>query len=299
MKKMINKTVRNKLITLFTAITLSCSSTGIMAKSSVWKVSKNNDHVFIGGTIHVLPETEYPLPKEFIDAYKNSDQIVLEAQLPDPSDVTAQQAMIAQMSLNNGETLQSILQPKTFELLAHYFSGIGSNIEQFSGFKPGFVISIMALIELQKADISGSGVDAYFEELANNDKKVITYFETAEMQFTMLGDLGRGYEDEFILANIELNAEFADFFQHILDAWRMGDESRLESLINTAAIESDEKSYDALFTHRNKKWIPQIESLFNNNKKEFILVGAGHLFGKDGLIALLKSKGYNVKQEST
>lgn len=269
--------------------------TAAIAKSSVWKVSKNNDHVYIGGTIHVLPE-EYSLPNEFLNAYNATDNIILEAQLPDPNDVAAQQAMLTQMSYGNGENLQNKLTDKTFKLLANYFATIGSDVNQFTSFKPGFVISIMALIELQRAEISGEGVDAYFETKAIQDNKHINYLETAEMQFTMLSNLGEGYEDEFILANLELNSSFTEFFQLTLDAWKVGDSERLESLINIAAIESDEKSYAALFSDRNKNWVPKIEALFNNKDKEFVLVGAGHLFGKDGLLALLKSKGYTIEQ---
>lgn len=268
------------------------------SNSSVWKVSKNNDHVFIGGTIHVLPEGEFPLPVEFMNAYQNTDKVILEAQLPDPTDMEAQQAMLAQMSYSNGKNLQNVLTPTIYKMLGKYFEAMEINLEQFIGFKPGFVVSIMALIELQKSDISGEGVDVFFENLATKDSREIGYLESAEFQFKMLGELGEGYEDEFIKANIEINSSFTDFFQNTLDAWRSGNAKKLEALINDASFESDAKSYDALFTQRNKNWVPKIEALFNNKNKEFVLVGAGHLFGRDGLLTLLKNKGYIVEQKS-
>jgi len=285
-----------KIVSFTMLVTLS---TFASSNSSVWKVSKGNDHVFIGGTIHILPEEEFPLPDEFMNAYKNTDEVILEAQLPDPSDMAAQQAMITQMSYSEGKSLQNVLMPDTYKLLAKYFEVMGLDVAQFNGFKPGFIVSLMAIIELQKAEISGEGVDAFFETLATKDAKKIDYLETAEMQFTMLSELGEGYEDEFIKGSIELNSSFTDFFQNTLDAWRSGDAKSLETLINTATLEADEKSYDALFSQRNKNWVPKIEALFNDNDKEFVLVGAGHLFGKDGLIKLLKSKGYTVVQKSS
>jgi len=285
-----------KVISFTMLVTLS---TFASSNSSVWKVSKNNDHVFIGGTVHILPEEEFPLPDEFMNAYKNTDEVILEAQLPDPTDMAAQQAMILQMSYSEGQSLQKVLKPDTYKLLAKYFEVMGFDVAQFNGFKPGFIVSLMAIIELQKADISGEGVDAFFETLATKDAKKIDYLETAEMQFTMLSELGEGYEDEFIKGSIELNSSFTDFFQHTLDAWRSGDAKSLETLINTATLEADEKSYDALFSQRNQNWLPKIEALFNDEDKEFVLVGAGHLFGKDGLIKLLKSKGYKVEQKSS
>jgi len=291
---MINKIIKN-IVALSMLILLCSLPTAAIAKSTVWKVSKNNDHVFIGGTIHVLPE-EQSMPIEFINAYNSTEQLILEAQLPDPNDVAAQQAMITQMSYNNGINLQNKLTPETFKLLTNYFSTIGSDVNQFTSFKPGFVITIMALIELQRAEISGEGVDAYFETQATKDNKKINYLETADMQFTMLSQLGEGYEDEFILANLELNSSFSEFFGLVLDAWQVGDSVRLESIINDAALESDAKSYDALFSARNKNWVPKIEAMFNNKHKELVLVGAGHLFGKDGLLGLLKAKGYTLEQ---
>ncbi|WP_426369504.1 TraB/GumN family protein [Pseudocolwellia sp. HL-MZ7] len=293
----IAKHLTNKFVTLATLVVLCSLPTTALAKSSVWKVSKNNDHVYIGGTIHVLPE-EYPMPVEFMNAYKDTDKLILEAQLPDPNDVAAQQAMIAQMSYAKGENLQSKLTPKTYTLLGNYFATIGSDVNQFNSFKPGFVITIMALIELQKAEISGEGVDAFFEAQATIENKPIDYLETADMQFTMLSKLGEGYEDEFILANLELNSSFTEFFGFILEAWQEGDSARLESLINNAALDSDAKSYDALFSARNKSWVPKIEAMFNNKHKELVLVGAGHLFGKDGLLTLLESQGYIIEQSS-
>jgi uncharacterized protein YbaP (TraB family) len=295
----IKKLYKLPTVKAFSLIALFLFSASASSNSSVWKVSKDNDHVFIGGTIHVLPEEEFPLPDEFMNAYKNTDKVILEAQLPDPTDMAAQQAMIAQMSYNNGMTLQSVLTPNTYEMLAKYFEVMGMNLGQFINFKPGFVVSIMALIELQKSEISGEGVDVYFEELATKDDKAMGYLETADFQFKMLSGLGEGYEDEFIKANIELNSDFTDFFQNTLDAWRSGDAENLETLINTASMESDPRSYDALFTQRNKNWVPKIEALFNNKNKEFVLVGAGHLFGKDGLLTLLKSKGYVIEQKSS
>ena len=38
--------------------------------SSVWKVTKGEDTVYVGGTIHILPITEFPLPSQFMKAYK-------------------------------------------------------------------------------------------------------------------------------------------------------------------------------------------------------------------------------------
>jgi uncharacterized protein YbaP (TraB family) len=47
---------------------------------------------------------------------------------------------------------------------------------------------------------------------------------------------------------------------------------------------------------RNHKWLPLIEEYINNDGTEFIIVGTAHLWGDDGLLKLLKDKGYDIEQ---
>jgi len=51
-----------------------------------------------------------------------------------------------------------------------------------------------------------------------------------------------------------------------------------------------------LFDERNVKMLAKIEGYLNSNGSYFVIVGAGHLVGKRGLVELLKSKGYAVEQ---
>jgi uncharacterized protein YbaP (TraB family) len=54
--------------------------------------------------------------------------------------------------------------------------------------------------------------------------------------------------------------------------------------------------YKALLVDRNKKWLPKVEAYFKTEKREFVLVGVGHLVGADGVLAALEKKGYRVEQ---
>jgi len=55
-------------------------------------------------------------------------------------------------------------------------------------------------------------------------------------------------------------------------------------------------SLNAIFTQRNKNWVDQIEIEMNGSGTDFIAVGAGHLVGEDGVPAMLKARGYDVKR---
>mgnify|MGYP001415718654 CR=1 FL=1 len=54
--------------------------------------------------------------------------------------------------------------------------------------------------------------------------------------------------------------------------------------------------YNSLLRQRNLNWIPQIDQMLRDNGTEFVLVGAAHLVGDEGLLKLLEAKGYQVTQ---
>ena len=52
-----------------------------IADSSVWKVQSDDSVLYIGGTCHVLRESDFPLPEEFQKAYEASATLVFETDI--------------------------------------------------------------------------------------------------------------------------------------------------------------------------------------------------------------------------
>lgn len=293
------KSIYKQLFIAASLLAVSFVSLTAHAQSSVWKVSKGNDHIFIGGTVHILPPSEFPLPKEFEQAYKESDSIVLEAKLPDASDAEFQMSMMQQMTYGNGKTISSFLTPKTQQQLNDYVSSLGVNLAMFEHFKPGFLVTMLALLEAQKAQLSGEGVDIFYSKQANKDNKNIAYLESAEFQMNMIADMGIGDEEHFIKSNIEQMKDFKAMFTGLLKAWREGDDKQLHKLA-IIPMKEDPKTFKKLLTDRNRTWISHIERMFADNgkstDKEFVLVGVAHLAGDKSVLTLLKNKGYRVEK---
>jgi len=287
------------LVIVFTLITDSFFIGSVAAKSSVWKVSKGNDFVYIAGTIHILPPAEYPLPKAFNQAYKATSSLVLETKLPDESDMALQVQMMQAMMYKNGQNLKSVLSKRTYKKLQEYVAALGADLALFELFKPGALVSMLAMLEAQKAQLSGEGVDMHFNKRAIADNKSVAYFETVEFQMNMLANMGRGHEDKFIKSNLKQMADFKPMFLKLIKAWRRGDTDKLTRLA-IKPMQDDPKTLKTLLTDRNRNWIPHIERMFddngNNSEKELILVGIAHLIGNDNVLSLLKNKGYRVDQ---
>lgn len=279
------------------AILLSGMMSGFAhADTAVWKVSNGKSELFIAGTVHILPPSQFPLPNEFEMAYQQADSIVLEAKLPDPADQKAQMAMIQKLAYPAGETLSQHITETTYKELAQYLTGLGVNLDELNGFKPGFIVSMMTVMAAHKAQLAGEGVDAYFDKQAQKDNKGIAYLESTDFQINMLANMGKGTEDKFIKETLKEMHEFKPQLKKLLNAWRAGDMKAIDTLIIQEAKSQNPETYNTLFVKRNHNWIPQIDAMLNDKEKELVLVGAGHLAGDDSVLTLLKKKGYSVSK---
>ncbi len=291
---MLLSAIKKNLVSI-SVILASLMSAQVSAESSVWKVTKGNDYIYIGGTVHILPPSEFPLPAEFEQAYKKSDAIVLETKLPDPSDSAFQMKMMQTMAYSNGKTITEFISPKTQQQLTEYVTSLGADFTMLAGFKPGFLVTMLTMLEAQKAQLSGEGVDMFYSNKASQDNKAIEYFETADFQMNMIAEMGMGNEEKFIKSNIEQMQDFKKVFLGLLKAWRAGDTEQLNKLA-LEPMKEDPETVKLMLTDRNKNWIKDIDKMFTDNDKEFVLVGVAHLVGDDNVLALLKNKGYQINK---
>ncbi|WP_288344458.1 TraB/GumN family protein [uncultured Pseudoalteromonas sp.] len=289
---------RHFLISSVAASSLLTSGFGA-AKSAVWQVSKGDDYIYIAGSIHILPPKELPLPLEFNQAYKQVDTLVLEADVPAPSDSSAQLTMLKTLSYQAGETLSSKLTAKVKQQLEEQLNRYGMKLSEFDSFRPFLVSLLMTSLELQKQSLLGEGVDSYLTKLAKQDDKELAFLETLAFQLHLFKQLGSQDESAFIESQLAQISHYQHHYAALLDAWRNGDMQAMNTLTIMPLKEHDLLTYNMLIKQRNLTWLSKIERYFTNHQKELVLVGAAHLAGDDSLLGLLKNKGYAIKQLNT
>jgi len=76
---------------------------------------------------------------------------------------------------------------------------------------------------------------------------------------------------------------------------RAGNETVLKDLALKEFAVSP-KLYQTLILDRNQKWIGKIEGYLKGPDRVLVLVGAAHLVGDGGVVALLRKKGYTVEK---
>jgi len=250
------------------------------AESSVWKISKGDDHIFLGGTVHVLSKSDFPLPGEFSEAYDASDLVVFETDIAAMANPGVMQSMMEKMSYTDGTSIRDHLSSKNIEALETHLGQRGLSLDQFATFKPSMLYVVLTLIELQVMGIDAAGVDAFYSEKASADNKIQLMLESIDEQIDYMASIGEDNPDKMIEYFLRDLAGLQNIMDGILEAWRNGDAEKLQNLL----------------VNRNMNWLTPIADYFNTDEIEFVLVGVGHLVGDTGLLKLLEDGGYSVEQ---
>ncbi|MEE2025506.1 MULTISPECIES: TraB/GumN family protein [Alkalimonas] len=269
----------------------------LLAQSAVWQVSNDQHQLFIGGTVHLLPASEFPLPAEFDKAYQQADKLVFEIDISKLSDPSIGPLMLSYAMYQDGRTLNSVLSQESYQRLQQAAADLGIDITALAAFKPDFVLVQMMQFKLQQLGMAGDGVDMYFYKKGAQDGKSKGFLETLEQQFALLFSVSDGFEDDWLVQNLDQLDDTEHFMQQTLAAWRSGDREALSGLVSEMQdTEVGQRFYQRLLTERNQDWVEQIDAMLQTPQVEFVLVGALHLAGPDNVLDLLAERGYQVRQ---
>ena len=269
------------------------------AKALVYKISNENSSVFIGGTIHVLSEHNYPLKTEYHYAFTHSDILYLETDLGATSSPQFSQKIITKLSYTPPKTLKDDLNSTSLQALKAYTSAHKIPLESLMRFKVGMSVMNILMSSLKELKIDAMGVDEFFYIKAKESKKQIAFLESVDAQIDLITSMGENQEDEMILSTLNDAKNLKSEMYSIIEHWQNADVNALEKELLFELQDEYPKLYKELLVDRNNKWMKQIISMFNSKKIEYILVGSMHLIGKDGLLHQLREKGYKVELLNT
>lgn len=265
------------------------------AATSVYQVQYKEHTLYLGGTVHILKKSDYPLPDAYDHAYKQADTLVFETDIKEMNSGRTMGRMLKSMQYQDGRTLKSLLQKETYQLLEAQAKKLNIDLNTLKSFKPFALITMMLSIELNKMGVTAGGVDNFFFKKAVLDDKKTHGLETVAQQLALMSSLGEGNEDAFIRYSLDDFKNMKAQWQTMVQAWRSGDQDKIvqEFII---PMQKDPHLYQTLLVERNQAWLPQIMLMLNDQAIEFVLVGSAHLVGKDGLLAQLEKQGCQIQQ---
>jgi uncharacterized protein YbaP (TraB family) len=286
--------IRNILPAL--ALLLPLPAVVAHAQSPVWQVEKHGNVMFVGGSLHILTAKDYPLPAAFETAYRQSGQLVFETDISKMESPEFQQYLLREVSYGDGRGLRDVVSADTYQALEEYFDSRGVPMTAIEGFKPGMVATLMTIVELQRLGVSSAGVDAHLDRRAAREQKQKGQLENVEQQVAFIANLGAGQEDAMLNYSLADVQRLPELWPSLTRAWRRGDLTWLDRNLALPMRSDFPEVYRSLLVERNNAWMMQFEAMARTEQVEFVIVGALHLSGEDGLIAMLAAQGYRITQ---
>jgi len=264
-------------------------------QSSVWKVSKGTREIYIGGTIHLLRDQDFPLPKPFETAYDASSTLVFETDISQLESPDFQRKLLAQSFFLGDSTIENILSEDILVTLKELCAEAGIPFSKMKKLRPSMLILTLVSIQYQKLGINSPGVDVHYYKRGIEDSKEVLFLESADEQINFIVNMAKGHEEEFVRHSLDDLKNVEKDLTKLIEIWRSG--GIRENVEEIEKMKDDYPSlYETILVNRNQDWLPQIESLFNTEDIEFVLVGNLHLHGSEGLLQQLRSKGFDVDQ---
>jgi hypothetical protein len=286
--------MRRNLLPVALSLFILFTASGVGAESSVWLAKSSKATVYLAGSFHALRASDYPLPAEFLKAYEDSRKIIFEVP---PGETESPEYMAKFLSLaiyNDGTTLKEHITTTAYAKAENFCKEQDYPLEQYRFFKPTFFVMTLTVSEMNKIGADPSkGIDYFFKEKAMQDGKATGSLETMDQQLSLLTSMDASIGSEQILESIGELKQIEVMLGELLAVWRKGDEAKMEELF-IKDLKLYPQLYKILIVDRNNKWMRNIEGYFNGSGNTMVVVGAAHLVGADGLINLLRKRGYKV-----
>jgi uncharacterized protein YbaP (TraB family) len=266
------------------------------ALHSLWELHGKHNTVYLLGSIHVLRPSDYPLAPAVLQAYANSASLVMEIDLGELDSAQVQSEMLTGAALPEGKTLPDILGSRRYSRATGLAHDVGVELATFDQFAPWFAAEAISQLQLMELGFQPqSGVEMYFLERARSDGKSIAGLETVHDQIALFEALSMDTQADYLVSSLEQAHELPKEVDDMVHAWQRGDTAWFETQL-IAELGRDPVLYQSVLAARNRKWIPKIEALLNDDKNYLVIVGTGHLVGRNSVIDLLKKDGVGATQ---
>jgi uncharacterized protein YbaP (TraB family) len=269
-------------------------------KHFLWKVSGHGQSAYLLGSIHFGNQDLYPFDAVINEAFASSDVLAVEANIlaVDPLEV-ARLTLAKGMYPDLENNLKTHISAGTWQLLSEKASRYGLPMEFLQQQKPWLAAITLSTMAFKQAGYQEDlGIDYYFLQQAQEGGKPIVDLETFEFQLNLFEQFSAQEQEAFLLQTlqeIDLGKEYMD---ELAVAWKTGDSTTIDKLVNDTIEQNPQTAriYKLLLVDRNTAMLAKIEAMMQQGQTPFVCVGAGHMVGPDGLVALLKAKGYQVGQ---
>ena len=255
----------------------------------LWEISGKNlkQPSYMFGTFHILCKDDIQFSANLQAALKASEEVYFEMDLDDPKNTLGGMFF---MNMKD-KTLNDLYTTEELQKLTKFYKdSLKMNLSYFNKMKP-MMLSALLYPRMMPCK-TPSGVEIELMAIAKKEKKEILGFETIEFQSSVFDSIPYSVQAKDLLKSIDSMAKYRVYFSKMVDTYKNQQTDSLVAIVNDKTF-SDGENNDALLKNRNLNWVQQLKTILPKNNI-FMAVGAAHLFGKDGLIDLVRKEGYTV-----
>jgi uncharacterized protein YbaP (TraB family) len=263
------------------------------ASNFLWKISGGpNEVLYLGGSWHALRSSDYPLPSAFTCALDASSKLALEV---DPNEMRAADKDITKAGMYaKNDNLKNHVDPRTYNYIRRFFALLNVPEEKITRYRPWF-IALMLQSPSQRGMSSSLGVEQFLMQRARARSKPIVGLETAREHANVFVGLSDRQSEALLLLTFIPGDKASSDYARLMNAWRNGDAD-----VPWRTIRDGFRDFPSLgeriIDDRNRNWIPKIEGYLHSGQTYFVVAGAAHMGGPNGLLALLRARGYKIEQ---
>jgi len=262
---------------------------GFSQAQLLYQISGNGltEASYLYGTIHILPKDKFELSNSLKRAFDASTTIAMEVDL----DMSGAEkiALAQKVLLPDGKTLKDFMAAQDYlQLKAYCIDSLQwseSKFERSSKLKPMFFSSVL----IQENMSNMASYEMEFNKMAKKKKKEAIGLETIEFQLGLFDQLPMQTQVDMLKQDYKSDMKSYDT---LLACYLRED---LETLGKLMAEETSAypEFNELLLVQRNKSWIAPMRAQMQK-ESTFFGVGAAHLSGPDGVVALLRAQGFTV-----
>lgn len=266
-------------------------------RPALFVVRDADSAIYLFGTVHVRrPGSHWGGPAAQA-ALAESDEVWTEIDI-DPDAATHSQATIMRLGMAPANqplsTRLNAAENRRLDALLAQLRVPRAMIEPMQPWFAGITLSIIPMV--QSGYDPNAGVDQAIDSAAEAAGKRMRSFETLEQQLNFMAGLSAEAQREMLLDAIDQGGKGAEEFDGMSVAWETGDLDALEALVVEDTRKNYPELYGVLIKGRNDAWMDVLTQELNGAGVDFIAVGAGHIVGRDGLVAQFRARGFRVER---
>lgn len=260
----------------------------------LWRFQSQNATVYLAGTVHILKETLYPLPRQFEEAYHATNNLVFEVDLSRYSDAEIQRSTLENAQLS-GQFLRQSMPKDTYDQLVQAGMIYGLPIGQMQNFKPMLAFQQLGVLGFMALGYNPVyGIDHYFGQLGQKPSENVLQLESLELQLNLLFNQPMAVQVAVLEQALDDLDDLEAATENLIGAYFNGDDNKMMALLDEQAGENPLTIAfnQQLIDQRNRNMARILKRYLQSSDSYLVLVGAAHLVGPQGIVSLLERAGF-------